>query len=79
MNAPCPTPLPPPSRSPLQAYQQGSWEAAAEILTHCLTARRDSQGDTVVDGPSRVLLEYMRQYNNVAPPSWRGFRELTEK
>jgi hypothetical protein len=65
--------------STLQAYQAGQWDIATEVLSRCLTSRRDAAGAVLEDGPSRVLLEYMKQYNCVAPTSWRGFRELTEK
>ena len=32
-----------------------------------------------VDGPSRVLLEYMNDLNNNPPDDWIGFRALVEK
>ena len=31
------------------------------------------------DGPSRTLLEYMKERNYVAPKDWKGYRPLTSK
>ncbi len=31
------------------------------------------------DGPSSTILRFMKDYNYSAPPSWQGFRALTEK
>lgn len=31
------------------------------------------------DGPAQTLLNYMKQFNYVAPPDWKGYRPLTSK
>lgn len=36
-------------------------------------------GLPVEDGPAATLLEVMGAHGFVAPPSWAGVRELTEK
>merc|ERR1719235_1956927 len=35
--------------------------------------------DLPADGPTRALLNFMKQTDFVAPPSWAGYRELTDK
>lgn len=69
----------PPIPPLLQAYIDGQWPAARDILSECRTARRDIDGRPVVDGPCEVLLGFMEKHKFTAPASWRGFRELTEK
>mmetsp|Transcript_67151 Transcript_67151/g.212609 ORF Transcript_67151/g.212609 Transcript_67151/m.212609 type:complete len:594 (-) Transcript_67151:201-1982(-) len=61
------------------AYRDGNWSVAKEILDKCLWARYDVHGNAMEDGPSNTLLGVMKEHNFVAPPSWEGFRELTEK
>jgi hypothetical protein len=31
------------------------------------------------DGPSRTLINVIKDNNNKAPSDWKGYRELTEK
>eukprot|EP00798_Chlamydomonas_sp_ICE-L_P018652 gene18652-25168_t len=62
-----------------QAYKTGNWQHARDVLEGCLMARTDLQDRPIKDVPSEVLLTYMGGFNFVAPPTWRGFRELTEK
>jgi len=31
------------------------------------------------DGPIKTLMNYMKEFKFVAPESWKGYRELTEK
>lgn len=62
-----------------QAYREGRWEEAKQVLMRCQYGRSDSQGLLVEDHPSRVLLEVMEENGFKSPPSWRGYRELTEK
>ena len=61
------------------AYEEGDWSKAEEILKVCLTMNKDSNGNTIKDGPTNTLLHVMEEHNFVAPKSWKGFRELTEK
>ena len=61
------------------AYQQGEWQKACTILGETRGMRRSVTGDTVVDGPSQTLLDYMAGHDNQKPDNWRGYRELTEK
>ncbi len=72
-------PSAPPFSPPSQAYLAGRWPEARAALERLATARRGSDGAAVDDGPARVLLGFMGQSGFVAPPSWAGFRELTEK
>eukprot|EP00420_Gonyaulax_spinifera_P012355 CAMPEP_0197940444 /NCGR_PEP_ID=MMETSP1439-20131203/121257_1 /TAXON_ID=66791 /ORGANISM="Gonyaulax spinifera, Strain CCMP409" /LENGTH=83 /DNA_ID=CAMNT_0043563613 /DNA_START=11 /DNA_END=260 /DNA_ORIENTATION=- len=49
-------------------YEAGEWGVALTIL-------EDFSGH---DGPSKELLKYMNQHENVAPERWPGYRELSE-
>ena len=71
-----PTPPPPPHT---QAYRLGDWQTAQRKLESCRTGLRDAAGGIRIDGPSDVLLNVMAEHDYVAPPTWRGYRELTEK
>lgn len=62
-----------------QAYLHGDWQQATEMLAETRIWRRSDSGETVMDGPSQTLLDVMATHGNVAPPDWKGFRELTEK
>jgi len=59
-------------------YEAGEWQVAmdtfssTERLLHCLQAPRT----VVVDGPSVVLLDFMRACKFKAPASWRGWRDF---
>lgn len=50
-------------------YLDGKWSRSVNIL--------ESIQDP--DGPSTALLQYMKSQGGICPPSWRGYRELTEK
>lgn len=63
----------------MQAYIDGQWSQARVLLEGCLVMRHDSTGTVIEDGPCKVLLGVMRDHDFVAPPSWQGYRELTEK
>jgi len=61
-----------------QAYVDGRWEEAKNILVSCLN-RVDPTGVSITDGPTASLLEVMGRYDFAAPRSWKGVRALTEK
>jgi len=61
-----------------QAYIEGRWEEAKNIMVTCLN-RIDPSGVSVTDGPTASLLEVMGRYDFIAPRSWKGVRALTEK
>jgi hypothetical protein len=71
-----------PLRLPLhlpQLYLSGDWPAARAAFEACQAARVNAAGQPVPDGPAATLLEVMAGHGFVAPPGWRGVRELTEK
>jgi class 3 adenylate cyclase len=53
-------------------YIGGKWGKASKYFKECLSMAND-------DRPTKVILNYMEEYNNVAPSSWNGFRTLTSK
>jgi len=57
----------------LEAYRKQDWDAAEQRFLDCLRLRVD-------DGPSRVLLERISVFREVAPaPDWNGVWRLGEK
>ena len=63
-----------------ELYRSGQWMEARTILEETRTMRKHhSTAEVLLDGPSSTLLAVMEQHKNVAPESWAGFRELTEK
>jgi hypothetical protein len=56
----------------LDAYFAGDWAQAKRDFEAVLELRPE-------DGPSRTLVEYMRELNFTRPIDWDGFRVLTEK
>eukprot|EP00418_Pyrodinium_bahamense_P049932 CAMPEP_0179173142 /NCGR_PEP_ID=MMETSP0796-20121207/85425_1 /TAXON_ID=73915 /ORGANISM="Pyrodinium bahamense, Strain pbaha01" /LENGTH=1058 /DNA_ID=CAMNT_0020876339 /DNA_START=138 /DNA_END=3312 /DNA_ORIENTATION=+ len=54
-------------------YESGEWDVATSLFE-----RTVGMLEGIVDGPSSVLLEYMRGFDYQAPPRWPGFRELIE-
>ena len=72
-------------RAGYEAYSQGRWAEARDVMTqHTLHARvapprAAGDGAATIDGPSQVLLGVMEKHGWKAPPGWKGFRELTEK
>ena len=66
-------------RDGFRAYQSGDWPAAKEVLIECNAARRSLVGESIGDGPSTTLLEFMGKHAFTAPGGWRGYRELTDK
>ena len=55
-----------------QQYKRGEWPEAMETFHKCLTMKSD-------DGPTKTLMNVIRDYNDVAPSDWQGFRALTSK
>jgi len=57
----------------LEAYRRQDWQTAEQRFLECLRLRPD-------DGPSRVLLERIAAFREVAPaPDWNGVWHLGEK
>ena len=57
----------------LEAYRQQDWDTAERRFHECLRLHPD-------DGPSRVLLERIATFREVAPtPGWNGVWRLVEK
>lgn len=61
------------------AYKSGDWEGARRILEQTKWIRQTALGQPLQDGPSTTLLDYMAHTDYVAPFTWKGYRELTEK
>ena len=55
-----------------EKYIEGKWFEASKYFKKCLQINDN-------DTPTHVLLNYMGEYNNIAPSSWKGYRELTSK
>ena len=53
-------------------YIAGNWNQAVENFKKALVLRPN-------DGPTVTLLSYMEGHNGIAPPTWKGYRILTEK
>ncbi len=53
-------------------YVSGNWNQAIENFRKALVLRPN-------DGPTMTLLSYMEAHNGMSPPTWKGFRVLTEK
>lgn len=54
-------------------YQAGEWYRARDIFL------KSQYMLGVEDVPTTVLLNFMDGYDYIAPPEWRGYRELVEK
>jgi class 3 adenylate cyclase len=52
-------------------YLDGDWIKAKIFLSKCL--------EYCDDNPAKNLLNYMKEFNFVAPTSWKGYRTLTSK
>ena len=53
-------------------YKKGDWGSAKDLFAQCLKINPN-------DGPTLTLKSFMEESNGVCPPSWAGYRELTEK
>jgi class 3 adenylate cyclase len=62
----------------LRHYVAGEWSQAKEIL-HTTRTYVTAQGERALDGPSESLLAVMKTHDFIAPKTWKGYRELTEK
>jgi len=62
----------------LRHYVAGEWSQAKEIL-HTTRTYVTAQGERALDGPSESLLAVMKKHDFIAPKTWKGYRELTEK
>ena len=56
----------------IEDYISGKWSHAKEKLKYCIMLQPK-------DGPTLNLMNYMKQFEFLAPRNWSGFRELTEK
>ncbi len=61
------------------AYAAGRWAEARPLLEATAGARHAPGGGGAPDGPSRTLLAVMQAHGFKAPPTWQGYRELTDK
>ena len=61
------------------AYREGSWLQAKQILEQTKFMRRTLLGQPLQDGPSNTLLNFMAGHDYMAPFTWKGYRELTDK
>lgn len=54
-------------------YIKGKWE-------ECFNELNKIEGNMIeTDAPTRLILNYIQEYNCKAPSSWKGYRVLTEK
>ena len=60
-----------PYREALASFFSGDWENAAEWLEQCL-------GVWPSDGPSKLLQNYVAEYNYTAPEEWKGYRNIDD-
>ncbi|GMH68955.1 hypothetical protein TL16_g05047 [Triparma laevis f. inornata] len=61
----------------IDAYLASNWSKARMVLEECDKMMKDN--DHGGDGPSRTILNYMRNRAWICPPDWQGFRPLTSK
>jgi hypothetical protein len=62
-----------------QDYIAGHWPRARGSFQELLMSRTAPDGSHLEDPPTKTLLTYMASHDYVAPESWAGVRELTEK
>lgn len=55
-----------------EKYISGKWPEAVKYFKKCLLINPN-------DKPTHVLLDYMNEFNSIAPANWKGYRELTSK
>jgi class 3 adenylate cyclase len=56
----------------IKYYLEGNWKKASKYLNLCENLDN-------LDRPTKVILEFMKQSNCVAPRDWKGYRSLTSK
>merc|ERR1711871_1508117 len=59
-------------------YLAGDWPAARTLYEECDQLMAEVEGFSG-DGPSRVILNYMKNRDYTAPKDWKGYRPLTSK
>lgn len=58
--------------SAIDNYIKGDWEKARKYLNKALEIDPN-------DGPGKIIFGYLSQFDFKAPPTWKGFRELSSK
>lgn len=56
----------------VNSYLQGDWPLSKKFFERSLEMKPN-------DKPTKVLLNYMKEFNYKSPETWKGCRELTEK
>jgi class 3 adenylate cyclase len=56
----------------IQFYTEGNWNMALKRFKMCLEIEKN-------DGPTKFLLNYMKQYNYLSPEDWPGYRQFAIK
>ena len=52
-------------------YLKGSWDIASDFYKECLSKYPS-------DGPTELIYNFMDSYENKAPPTWKGFRNIDD-
>jgi hypothetical protein len=60
-------------------YLSGEWTSAKDLLERADSMMLELAPSLGGDGPSKTLLNYMRNFEFVPPKEWRGYRPLTSK
>ncbi len=58
--------------SAFKCYVSGNWKKAKAFFIKCILIYEN-------DGPVNTLFEFIKGYNFLSPPDWRGYRSLTAK
>ena len=53
-------------------YISGDWSTCKRFLESCLN-------HNPIDGPTNTLYNVIKEHQFMAPTTWKGYRELTEK
>eukprot|EP00957_Ditylum_brightwellii_P050995 3867209-Ditylum_brightwellii.AAC.1 len=61
----------------ISSYLGGNWNRARECLEQANMIM--SESDSIGDGPSQTILNYMRNRSWTCPSEWKGYRPLTSK
>lgn len=65
-------------KSATNLYLAGDWQGARILYEECDKIMGEVEGFPG-DGPSRVILNYMKNRDYTAPKDWKGYRPLTSK
>ena len=68
----CSSPLNVLFKSGYESYIKGDWPACKHKLEECLNI-------SPIDGPTNALYQVLKSSQFMAPNTWKGYRELTEK